>query len=320
MKIAYKVGMDVKLKNFRQSFRLTWLFTCIGILVYFLFFLLSMLTPSGSYFYFFLNSMGIFLMFTTLLMAYSGVYQITTAPDGADDLTRSAIRETLKRSPFILGLSFITVISITLIVLIEVGLSVISNIPYGGPILMALLTIPLFLVNFICLLIAVMVFAMGPPLVAEARTLRDIFIEIKISIMERWINVLLFVCISLAIFFVSVYVIHYLVKIALGITMAVQWKVDFSYPPAIRSFVMTSYFTDLVKQIVPSITVASDYNSLGSYSDFLSIAVRYIVMLSYGLLFSFLISFPLTIYLNSSSIFFGRVRLDSQDGPPRKDG
>ncbi len=311
MKIAYKVGMDVKLKNYRQSFKLTWLFTCIGILVYFLFFLLSTLTPSGSYFYFFLNSTGIFLMFTTLLMAYSGVYQITTAPNDSDDLTRNAIRETLKRGPVIMGIAFVTVILITLIVLIEVGLSVISNIPYAGPVLMALLTIPVFLVNFACLLVAVMVFALTPPLVAEAKTMRDIFIEIKISIMERWINVLMFVFISLAIFIVSVYVLHYLVKIAIGITMAVQWKVQAGYPPAIRSFTLTSYFTDLVRQIVPSISSASGYTDLG---DVFNSIIRYIITLSYAVLISFLISFPLTIYLNSSSVFFGRVRLDARDG------
>ncbi len=315
MSIAYKVGMDVRLKNYRQSFKLTWLFTCMGILVYFLFFLLSTLTPSGSYFYFFLNSTGIFLMFTTLLMAYSGVYQITTSPDNASDLTRNAIRETLKRGPVILGISFITLIIITLVVLIEVGLSVISNIPYAGPVLMALLTIPVFLVNFACLLAAVVVFALAPPLVAEARTLRDIFIEIKISIVERWINVLMFVCISLAIFIVSVYVLHYLVKIAMGITMAVQWKVHAGYPHAIRSFTMTSYFTDLVNQIVPSISASSGYSDIG---DVFNSIIRYIIVFSYALLISFLISFPLTIYLNSSSVFFGRVRLNPRD-PARSD-
>ncbi len=317
MKIAYKIGMDVRLKNYWQSFSLTWLFSCIGILVYFLFFILSTLLPSGSYFYFFLNSTGMFLMFTTLLMAYSGVYQITTAPDDAGNLTRNAIRETLKRGPVIMGISFVTVILMTLIVLIEVGLSVISNIPYVGPVLMALLTIPLFLVNFTCLLIAVMVFALTPPLVAEARTLRDIFVEIRISIMERWINVLMFVCISLAIFIVSVYVIHYLVKIAIGITMSVQWKVQGGYPPAIRSFILTSYFTDLARQVIPGVSISSGFGDAGGA---LNTAIRYIITLSYAVLASFLISFPLTIYLNSSSIFFGRVRMDARDASARPDG
>lgn len=315
MKIAYKVGMDVKIKNYWPSFRLTWVFSCIGILVYFLFFILSTLFPAGSYFYFFFNSVGIFLMFTTILMAYSGVYQITTAPDDAENLSRNAISETLKRGPVIMGIAFITLIMITLIVLIEVGLSVIANIPYAGPVLMALMTIPLFLVNFACLLIAVMVFALTPPLVAEAKTLRDIVIEIRISIMERWINVLMFVCISLAIFIVSVYVLHYLVKIAIGITMAVQWKVQTGYPPAIQSFTLTSYFTDLVKQVVPGVSLSSGYGDAGSA---LNVVTRYIITLSYALLLSFLISFPLTIYLNSSSIFFGRVRLDARDGSPQR--
>ena len=316
MKIAYKVGMDVKLKNYWQSFRVTWLFSCIGILVYFLFFLLSTLIPSGTYFYYFLNSTGIFLMFTTLLMAYSGVYQITTAPDDAGDLTRNAIRETLKRGPVIMGISFVTLALVTILVLFEVGLSVISNIPYAGPVLMALLTIPLFLVNFAFLLIAVMVFALTPPLVAEAKTLRDVFIEIKISIMERWINVLMFVCISLAIFIVSVYVLHYLVKIAIGITMAVQWKVNAGYPPAIQAFTLTSYFTDLARQLVSGMSISSGYGDMG---EIFNTIIRYIITLSYVMLISLLISFPLTIYLNSSSIFFGRVRLDVRDASARSD-
>ena len=308
MAVSYKIGMDVKLKNFRQGFMLTWLFISIGIVLYILCMFLGHLTPQGGYFYFFLNNIGILLMFTAFLMSYSGVYRITTAPEGAQSLTRGAIRETMKRGLIILAISFTTVILVTLVVLLQVGVSAVSNIPYAGPFIMALLTIPLFLVNFICFIIAIFVFALSPPMVAEAKSLKDIFIEIRISIVERWANVLLYVFISLAVLAVSVYLIHYIVKYSIGVTIGLQWTLNSVYPGFMRGLSLNSYFSDIAGKIVPTLQMGTEDFS-GPYGQ----AITYIVSMSYLALFSFLISFPLTVYFNASSVFFGRVRVDTLD-------
>lgn len=306
MKVSYKIGLDVKLKNFQQSFMLTWLFISIGILAYVLCIILARFTPPGGYFYFFLNNIGIFLLFSTFLMAYSGAYRIVTAPDGARSLTVDAIRETMKRSPVILAISFLTVILVTLVVLFQVGISAVSNIPYVGPMIMAILTIPLFLINFVCFIIAIFVFALSPPMVAEAKTLKDIFIEIRISIIERWANVLLYVFISLAVLGVSVYLIQFIVKYSIGVTIGLQWSLGPIYPGFLRGLSMNSYFSDIAGKIVPTLQMGVEDFS-GPYGQ----AITYILGLSYLALFSFLISFPLTVYFNASSVFFGRVRVET---------
>lgn len=309
-KAPLTIGKTFVLKNFRQSFFLTWTFLAVGIILLALFLLLSYAVPKKSYFFYFLHNIGLFMAFVSLLMAYAGVYSITTAPDDTEKVTRSALKATFKRTHYIAGIAITTAVIITLIILIEAGFSVISEIPVAGPILMALFTIPIQLLNLVVLLSAICIFAIFPPLAAEASTLKDIFLEIKISVKQRWINVLIYLVISLSILFFSFIIIFYLMKYTTGITRAIQWKINVAYPTLIKGAYMKSWFTDIIYQIAPSPSTMGMLKKSTSGLFNPVPAIRYITGLSYLAVFSFVASFPLALFFNISSMFFGKVKTD----------
>ncbi|PKL37572.1 MAG: hypothetical protein CVV44_14590 [Spirochaetae bacterium HGW-Spirochaetae-1] len=301
-------GSPLLLKNFRDSFYLTWLFVGIGLLALFLFILLAQVMPKKSYFFYFFQNVGIFLSFTSLLLAFAGVYMITTSPENAASIRKNATRATFRKSPYILGISLAMVFTIMLVLFIEVGISSVGHIPYAGPVIMTLLTVPIFAVNFFLMLTSICVFAVFPPLVSEAESLKGILLELKISIKERWLNVLVYLIISLSLLFLSLLIIYYLVRYAGGLTKSVQWKVEMAYPKVIKFFTMESLFTDIINSITPRSDSAAALKTYGpEIFDYLSI-LRYLISASYLVIFSFIISFPLAVYFNISSMFFGKVK------------
>jgi len=303
-------GKTFMVKNFRQSFMLTWLFLGVGLILLGLFMLLSFTVPRKSYFFFFLQNFGLFLAFVTLLLGYAGVYRIVTVPDGAVKITRNAVKTTFKKIHYIAGIAFITAIMITLIILIEAGFSVISQIPVAGPMLMALFTIPIQLLNFAVILAAIFIFAIFPPLVSEAGSIKDIFIEMKISIKERWLNVLIYLIISLSVLFFAFLILFFLIKYSTGITQAVQWKISAAYPKILKGITMKSYFTDIIYSITPrASTLGMLKNSAKGLFNPVA-AIGYITGFSYLVVFTFFAAFPLALFFNISSIFFGRVKID----------
>ncbi len=304
------IGSTFLLKNFRQSFMLTWLFLSAGIVFLAMFLLLSFAVPKNSYFFYFLQNLGLFMSFVSLLMAYAGVYQIVTAPDSAEKITRNAVRATFKRMHYIAGIAILTALFITVIIFIESGFSVISEIPVAGPILMALFTIPIQLLNFAVILSAICIFAVFPPLVGEASSLKDIAIELKILIKERWLNVIIYLVISLSILFFTFIMIFFLMKYSTGITKAIQWKISAAYPKLLKGLSMKSYFTDIIYKITPSpSTMGIIKNSAGGMFNPASL-IQYITGVSYLVIVTFLASFPLAVFFTVSSMFFGRVRID----------
>ncbi|HNR88408.1 MAG TPA: hypothetical protein PKM65_08720 [Spirochaetota bacterium] len=305
--LRLEIGRSFKLENFKKSFKLTWLYSGIGLLIFLVFLSFSGLVQDRSFFYYFFQNAGMFLMFTLLLMAYAGVYRITKFPEDATKVTRTSIRETAKKAHIIVGTSITTVIVFFAVVMIEVGISSISMIPYAGPLIIALFTIPIFIINFACLLLAICVFAIVPPLVGEFDSVKEIFTELRHIIRHRWLNVIIYLIISLSILFLSMVVIYFLVRYATGVTKAVQWKINAAYPKLMNALTLKSYFTDLIYKITPQPDPADALKRYGMdlfhYLDIL----RYIVSISYLAVLSFIASFPLAAYFNISSAFFKSI-------------
>ncbi len=304
--VTFEIGKSFKIENFKKSFKLTWLYVGIGLFVFILFSLLTMAVPQQSFFYYFIQNIGSFLLFTALLMAYSGVYRITKYPEGSLKVTRTSIKMTAKRFHYILGFSLATIVFLILVVFIEVGISALSYIPYAGPALMGILTIPFFLVNLFCILLAICIFAVVPPLVGEAETAKDLLTELKVVIQEKWLNVIIYLIFSLSVLILSLLIIFYLLKHAIGITKALQWKISAAYPDIARALISESYFTDLINRITPRPEAAANLKAYSSLFDFVSL-LRYLITVSYLAVFSFIISFPLAAYFNLSSFFFKSI-------------
>lgn len=286
-----------KFHVFKKSFRLTWLFTGIGLILLVVFIVIAGVMPVKSYYFFFFRNAGIYLFTVFLLIAFSGVYRITSYPFDADRVTRNSIRDTFKNLKYIIGITLLTLFALLAIVLVETGFVYISYIPYVGPIIVAILTAPFFLLNIFCIIITICIFVIAPPLIGEYNTLPDVKDKIGKILHDEVLNIILFFIISLSVFFLSMVIIYFIMKYTASITMTLQWKINSAYPKFfIDNFSMQTYINDIIKIITPSAQKISSPGFAG--------LVRNIVIFSYLVIFSFVISFPLAIYFSFSSIFF----------------
>ncbi len=308
--LGLDIGQSFKFENFKKSFKLTWLFTGGGVAVFLIFVFLSGLVPQRSFFYYFLQNTGVFLAFTALLTAYAGVYRITTFPEGTEKVTRQSIRLTARRLHYIVGLSLIAVVMFFVIIFIEVGLTSISFIPYAGPAITTLLTIPLFLVNFGFLLFAVCLFVIAPPLVGESGNMKEMIYELKYILQKKWINIAIYMVISIAILFVSMNVIYYITKYAVGITKAAQWKMQFAYPEMVNKLGSRSALSDIINNLMPRSTPPDSVSSSPGFISFLKVVVGF----GYLAAFTFIASFPLASYFTISSEYFKKIWAESRSG------
>lgn len=302
------ISKQLKFEKFPRCFLLTWVFIVTGLMVFVLFQFLAGLMPRAGFFALFLQFMGIFLLFTSLLMAYAGVYAITTAPQDVAGITRAAIVATVRRSYMILGVSFLTLFVYVAFLLLQVGVSSIAIIPYVGPVVIALFTAPLLLVNLAGLIAVIIVFAVFPPLASEVRTMRDLFLEFKISVQGRWLKVALYTLVSFALLVLCVLCIYYLLMYVAGISRAVQGSIITAYPSLMDTLAMKSAVAEAIRELAPrGSSIASMREARILFTDLHGV-LSFLVGLSYLVLLSAVMAFPLAAYFNLSSIFFGRVK------------
>lgn len=306
--VNFKIGMDVQVKHFKQCFKLTWLFSFIGICIYIGFHVCSALIQDRGFFPQFLDNLGVFFMFTTVLIAYAGVYLIVNTPRDETKITRGAIRSSMKMAPWILLITVLTMIFLVFTVLLQMGISVLSAIPYAGGYLMSLLTVPVFFINFIALLIALCVITLTPPIIGQSKNIKDFFFHLKATLRDRWLNVLLYACISLAILAISVYLFYMIVQYAVGMTRAVQWKIQGVYPQLISAVSKEFFLTNIAQSVTPHVGFSPEFRQYVMIDGGGAEVIRYIIMISYVGILSFIVSLPLSIYFNVSSIYFGRLK------------
>lgn len=302
--IRMEIVKGFQLQNFTKSFMLTWAFLGMGILVLLLFLILAGAMPQESYLFYFLQNVGIFLLFNFVLLAFTGVYRLTGYPDGTARVTSESIRESLKKLPTLLGITFATTILLVASLFIQLGVSAVSYIPYAGPVIVILLTAPFFIINFSFLILAVCIFALSPPMVGEAQSLKNILNELRVLILKNWLNVLLYLVISLSLLFLSTMLIYFITTFAVGVTRSVQWSIGAAYPKFMMGLSMKSFLTDIATRISPRPGVEG--MELFRFID----GAKYIIGLSYVAVFSCILSFPLAAYFNVSSAFFKKLWKD----------
>ncbi len=304
--LGLAIGQSFKFENFKKSFKLTWLYVGIAIVVFLLFVLLAGFLRPRSFFYYFLQNVGIFLAFSIVMAAYAGVYRISTFPEGALKVTRQSIWLTARKFHYLLGFALILVAVFILVVLLEIGITSISYIPYAGPAIITLLTIPLFFVNFVCLLLGICLFVIAPPLVGESQTLAEVFSELKMLLKSKWINLVIYMIISLALLLLSMQIIYYLIRYTAGITKAAQWQLQYAYPEMIHRLGMSSMLTDVLSHVLPRAQTVSPAN----YSIGFVKVLKHIVGFGYLVVFSFVAAFPLAAYFSISSQYFKNIWRD----------
>ncbi len=295
-------------ERFKKSFLITWFYLMIGLILFLFFLILSGLIPKESFFYYFLQNIGMFILFTSLLMSYAGVYRINQYENAAEVKTSVIFRDVSRRSHYLLGVAFITLILIGVIIFIEVGITALSYIPYAGPVLIAVLTIPFLMINVACVIMAFCIFAVMPAVISASTSFKEGLKEMLYLIRNKWLNVIIYLVISLSFLFLSMLVVYYLVIYSVGITWALQWKINVAYPQVISNMAFKSYLVELIRGITPKPDPIGAYQTYGqSVFTFIDI-LRYCIAISYMFVFSFVVSFPFAAYFNISSRFFSNIK------------
>lgn len=293
--------------NFRFSFFVTWLYVCVAIAVFLICVICAGFLPSRSFLYYLIQNIGIFLAFTVLLSGYNAIYKTLNYYASAQNW-RENIKWSLKNFHYFLGASLFFLMLFIVIVLIEVGISTVSYIPFVGPAIITILTAPLFFINFLCLLIGICLVGIFPAIFVESGTLGAMWEKLKLIMRSKWINVLFYMIISISLLLISMQIIYYIIRYTSGITKIAQSHIQYAYPEMISRLGMSSVVTDIFNQLFPQQQTVSP----AQYSVAFVKALKYIIGISYTVVFSIIISFPLSLYFSITARYVNKLLVDAQ--------
>lgn len=300
MDLLNKFENMISFKSLRKSVLILWVFLLAGGIILGLFILLAMLAGKDSFWGSLLQNIGYLIMLIAVLMAYAGVYK--TSGGESEFKVRSIIFDTVKKAHFIAAIAAGIMVAFLVIVLAEAAVSMLGFIPYAGPFILTLLTIPYFLINFICTVVMVCVFFMAPPMVIEGKSLRDIAGETAAVIKDKWAQLLLFVMVSGFLLFLFVFIVFIISRYAGGITKAVQWNLDPLYTKTLKAAVSNSSIADLVGKIVPA-----GPKTLPALE-----VLKGMMGVFYGIIYSCIFSLLLAVYFHAASLFYKYITKKQQ--------
>jgi len=292
-------------KNFLKNFQTIWFFLFWGVIGLALLFFLSNLISKNSYSYYACQNTGIFIFFYFFLLAYTSLAQNS---DNNEDKIFKRIKVTLKKTPQILALFIISFIIFLLILGLEVGFSFMAHLPYAGAVIVALATIPFFLINGLAIYSLLTILLVSPVLISKINNLKLASNEILNILKNKKLEILLFFLISLPLLILSLYFTLIFFRYTAGLIKAIHWKIALTYPKEMNHFLASSFFADLIKMITPRVDSLAEFKLYGfkifSYID----SLRYLISFSYIFLFSFVLSWPLTFYFKICLLFVERIK------------
>jgi len=307
-KIAKELVSGFRYETMKKSFLVAWAFIVLAMTLFFILAVVSSLFRRGGPAAGLVQNLGLLAVLTCLLMAFAGVYRIGTETGGEGATVLSIIKGAVKKTHYFLAFTMGSVLLAAILMTVQGGLTALAYIPYAGPVITALLSAVLFMVNIAAATLVMASLAVLGPLALEAGSFRDLVIAVRDLLKKRWLYVLFYLVISFSALFLAVTVLYYIVRYAVGITHAVQWKINAGYPRAVSSLAMGSYAVDIVKRITPSPDPVGAFLAYGTrVFDYLNI-IRTTVGISYAAVFSFIAAFPAAVYFGVSSIFFERLR------------
>ena len=297
-------------KKLLRDIELCCIFLCIGAFLMLSFLYGASLANRGGSLYFYLQNAGMFFLFLFLSMTYAGIHR------GNMDLDDTALRPvllfTLGRSHILAGLIAGVLIAVVMVSLAELLVSLVGYIPYAGPVIIALLSLPLFFINFALVAGVALLLIVAPPMTGEGASLKKMAAEVPALLLKRWLIILGYAAASLLTISVLFAPVLMLARYAVGINRSVQWSIGKLYSTEIfGAIIRNSYVTDIVAAIAPrpvEIQVLNEYGQgLISYSTIVLI----ILIIMYTIAMAIIVSFFVAILLNILSFFYLRVKRDT---------
>ena len=296
-------------KAFKKYVMICWVFLLGGMALFFLIGLMAGFFPRNGIVFRLLSQAGWLSALSSLLMGFAGVYALHAGEGDELPSFRKPFFRVIRRTHYFFGIVFIPALMMLILLSFESGVTALAYVPYAGPVVSALSSLPFFLANVFFIWVFIAIILVMPPIAVSSEGFRDLLNKTAMLLKKRWLGILIYAVISFAVLFLSLTVLYYMVRYALGITHSVQWKINAAYPQSISSMNLGSYAVDIIKRITPRADPIAAFKTYGTrVFDFLDI-LRVMIGVFYTLLFSFIVSLPMAVYFRFSSIFFDRIRL-----------
>lgn len=299
-------------KKLLRDVELCCVFLCIGVVLLMAFLYGASFADRGGSLYFYLQNAGVFFLFLFLSMTYAGIHRGNI--DLEDRTLRPALLFTLSRAHIIAGLIAGVLVAVLLVACAELLVSLVGYIPYAGPVIVALLSLPLFFINLVVVTAVVLLLIVAPPMIGEGVPLKKMAADIPSLLLKRWVIILGYGFVSLLSILVLFAPVLMLARISVGINRSVQWSISKIYSTEIfGAIIRNSYVTDIVGKIAPRPTEIQALNEYGqgmiSYSTILLI----ILIIMYTIAMAVIVSFFVSILFNVLSFLYFRIKKDIID-------
>ncbi len=300
-----KYFMKEKIK--RDSL-VSFIFICAGLILFALMFLLAGLAQRGGEIYHLLQNLGLFFLFASTVLVYAAIHRGNVA--SGVQTVRSLTMDTAKQAPAVIGILIGSIAAVFIASMAELVLSLFGYIPYAGPVIMALLSLPLFIINFVMIAALVMIWIVLPTMIGEGVAIKKMPVDFFTLMRKRGLIIFGYTMITIVVFVILFGGVLIVIRYATGITRAVQWNIAPAYPPMFKSIIRLSYFTEVIAGIAPRtdpIAALQQYgSSIFNYIDMLGSLLKVI----YGAALAAIVAFVLSIFFNVLSFFYVRAKKD----------
>lgn len=294
-------------KNFGLSLFISWFFIFIGLIVIVSLLSLGLLLKNSHT----LSSVNficiLFIATLSMLLAYSGVHRVNISIN--DVLSRREIIYVMyKKIPYI----FIYLLAVVLLFFVNYFIqnffSKFVIIPFIGPYLLTLFSIPFFLLNFIVLIFAALSFIFVPLLVGEGEQPLDSLKKFINLFKQKSFYLILFAILSIILLVLCSFVVIIISLLAVTSTKFGQWNVNIGYPSIVNKYALSWGLPNILQWIIPKTNTYEIIDLISTYGKDAILQYRnilqYIIMGSYLLISSVVIAIPIVIYSTVASNFY----------------
>jgi hypothetical protein len=307
----------MNLENFKNVFtreKLTRDFlatlACIGsgIALFVAMMLLAKLPGQGTNTFFLLQNLGYFFLVSGVFLGYAAVHRGNIF--SGEKSVKPMILETAKKAHILMGVLVASLVSIFIVALVELVPVFLGYIPYAGPVIVALLSVPFFIINFALIIAVVLIWIILPPMVAEGTAMKKMPFDFFELVRRRGLVILAYAALTVVVTGILFMPVLMAIRYSGGITRAVEWNIAPAYPAIFKSIMRPSYITDIITKIAPRtdpLAVLQQYGSeVFNYIEMLGLLLKVL----YGVMIAAIISFMSVIFSNLLSIFYSMVKKD----------
>jgi hypothetical protein len=295
-------------EKFTRDFLVTLASILCGIILFVGFIFLGKIPDKGTDTFFLLQNLGYFFLIGSIFVGYAAIHRGNVFRD--EKSSTALIIATGKRTHIILGILLGSLLAVFIAALVELIPVFLGYIPYAGPVIVAFLSIPFFIINFAIILIVALIWIIAPPMVAEGTPLKQLPIDFFTLVRRRGLFILAYTALIVVVTGIMLMPLLVAVRYSAGITRAVEWNIAPAYPAIFKSIMRPSYITDLIMKIAPRtdpIAVLQEYGSnIFNYIEMLGNLLKVL----YGIMMAAIVAFMGAIFSNLLSLAYIRVKKD----------